>query len=983
MSGRDHIMRAVLLPETQQEVHVTFSQEGLTRLKLGLERAGLDARFFAWPPDNDPQRSPYRGLKPLEAEDAGIFFGREARTIDALDRLRGLKDAAPPRFLVILGASGAGKSSYLRAGLLPRLARDDRHFLPLPVLRPERAAITGQSGLLSALEVAFAAQGLPVVRAEIRQAIEGGAPALRPLLTRLAEKARAAFVSDEGEARAPILVLAIDQGEELLQADGAVEGVALLALLKDLLAEDSPGLLVLATIRSDRYEQLQTATALEGVNQQTLSLPPMPRGAYQTIIEGPAQRLKDTGRPLTIEPALSQALLADIDEAGGRDALPLLAFTLERLFVEYGARGRLALADYVALGRIKGSIESAVERTLEAADSDPAIPRDRAARLALIRRGLIPALASVDPDTGASRRRVVRRSEIPADALSLIDLLIEQRLLSTDKARGSGEATMEPAHEAFLRQWGPLVDWLNEDAAALAALEGVQRAARDWDAKNRSADWLAHSAGRLEDAETLLKRNDFARFLAPADRDYLDACRAGENERRNRELKEARKLASAQKKIAQRTLIGLIAASIFLVGAVGAAWFGFDRAHEAKQQAAIALQSSAEAQKQSANALKSANDAKANLVTARANFTSALAGLSSAESEHRPVNGAKLALAAWPRKGAMDLPKRDVTLDAVSRSLDGLDERARIITDARVNSVAFSPDGARVLTGSTDNTARLWDAATGKEIRVFKGHEGGVWSVAFSRDGARVLTGSVDATARLWDAATGKEIRAFKGHEGFVRSVAFSPDGARVLTGSVDATARLWDAATGKEIRAFTGHEGPVFAVAFSPDGARVLTGSYDNTARLWDAATGKEIRAFTGHEGYVLAVAFSPDGARVLTGSEDNTARLWGMAVNGDAIYEPFSGPGTTVIAGEMTGCRVLTIELSPVYVDDPACGGQGSGRPATLTLVALGRLFTRMSVAEAVQTKVWVRHRGATLGCRSPAPRSTTCALAPPPSG
>jgi hypothetical protein len=123
VSGRDHIMRTVVLPTTHQEVHVTFSQEGLTRLRLGLERAGLDAKFFSWPPMDDPKRPPYRGLKPLEAEDAGIFFGREAPTIDALDRLRGLKDAAPPRFLVILGASGAGKSSFLRAGLLPGIVQ--------------------------------------------------------------------------------------------------------------------------------------------------------------------------------------------------------------------------------------------------------------------------------------------------------------------------------------------------------------------------------------------------------------------------------------------------------------------------------------------------------------------------------------------------------------------------------------------------------------------------------------------------------------------------------------------------------------------------------------------------------------------------------------------------------------------------------------------------------------------------------------------
>ena len=150
------------------EAHVTFSSEGLQRLKHGLEEAGLDAKYFAWPPANDPNRPPYRGLRPLEAEDAGIFFGRDAPIVEALDRLRGLRATTPPRLLVILGASGAGKSSFLRAGLFPRLARDDRNFLPLPVIRPERAAISGETGLLSALEAAFAAAKIPIARADLR-----------------------------------------------------------------------------------------------------------------------------------------------------------------------------------------------------------------------------------------------------------------------------------------------------------------------------------------------------------------------------------------------------------------------------------------------------------------------------------------------------------------------------------------------------------------------------------------------------------------------------------------------------------------------------------------------------------------------------------------------------------------------------------------------------------------------------------------------
>ena len=333
-SGRDHTMLRATLPGSHDEAHVTFSKEGLTRLRIGLERAGLDPRFFAWPPDNDQSRPPYRGLLPLEAADAGIFFGREAPTIDALDRIRGMNDGAPPRFLVLLGASGAGKSSFLRAGLLPRLVRDDRNYFILPVVRPERAAINGEVGLLRALETAFTSQGATISRADIREAIAGGAATLRPLLNILADRARATFAGDDAQARAPTLVLAIDQGEELFVAEGSEESAHLLVLLRDLLADDAPAMLVLVTIRSDAYEPLQTAKALESVTQQTLSLTPMPRGAYQAVIEGPAARLKHGDRALVIEPALTQALLSDIEDGAGRDALPLLAFTLERLYLE-------------------------------------------------------------------------------------------------------------------------------------------------------------------------------------------------------------------------------------------------------------------------------------------------------------------------------------------------------------------------------------------------------------------------------------------------------------------------------------------------------------------------------------------------------------------------------------------------------------------------------------------------------------------------
>ena len=179
---------------------------------------------------------------------------------------------------------------------------------------------------------------------------------------------------------------------------------------------------------------------------------------------------------------------------------------------------------------------------------------------------------------------------------------------------------------------------------------------------------------------------------------------------------------------------------------------------------------------------------------------------------------------------------------------------------------------------SLDSAWRNWSSGWG-ERTVLRGHTGPVSAFAFSPDGTRVLTGSDDHTARLWDAATGKTLATLAGHTSHVSAVAFSPDGTRVLTGSWDKTARLWDAATGKAVATtLAGHTDTVVAVAFSPDGTRVLTGSLDNTARLWDAAAGKAVTTLAGHTAPVRAIAFSPDGSRVLTGSDDHTARLWSV---------------------------------------------------------------------------------------------------------
>ncbi len=228
-----------------------------------------------------------------------------------------------------------------------------------------------------------------------------------------------------------------------------------------------------------------------------------------------------------------------------------------------------------------------------------------------------------------------------------------------------------------------------------------------------------------------------------------------------------------------------------------------------------------------------------------------------------------------------------------------------------VLAVALSADGRTALTGSIDKTARLWDTTTGKPTGPPLQHQGWVRAAALSADGKTALTGSDDKTARLWDATTGKPLGPPLQHKGGLRAVALSADGKTALTGSEDMTARLWDAATSKPIGPPLPHQTIVCAVAVSADGKTALTGSYDGTARLWEAATGKPIGAPLQHQSDVLAVALSADGKTALTGGRDNTARLW-QAASGTPIGPPLqnlawveavalSADGKTALTGSL----------------------------------------------------------------------------------
>ncbi len=223
-----------------------------------------------------------------------------------------------------------------------------------------------------------------------------------------------------------------------------------------------------------------------------------------------------------------------------------------------------------------------------------------------------------------------------------------------------------------------------------------------------------------------------------------------------------------------------------------------------------------------------------------------------------------------------------------------------------ISSASFSPDGLRVVTSSPDKTAKLWDLKTGAELLTFKGHTGEVMFASFSPDGSQLVTGSYDKTAKIWDTKTGKEVLTLVGHDYVVSSGSFSPDGSSVLTGSYDMSSIIWDTNTGAKRLTLKGHTSPVLSASFSRDGTRVVTGSYDKTARVWDSKTGTEKQIFIGHADGVNSASYSPDGLRVVTGSFDKTAKVWDTKTG--AELHTYRANGVRSVSFSPDGSQVVT---------------------------------------------------------------------------
>jgi WD40 repeat protein len=301
-----------------------------------------------------------------------------------------------------------------------------------------------------------------------------------------------------------------------------------------------------------------------------------------------------------------------------------------------------------------------------------------------------------------------------------------------------------------------------------------------------------------------------------------------------------------------------------------------------------------------------------------------------------------------------------------------------------VYCAAFSPDGRRIATAGQDGTVRLWDAESDKPPRVFEGHGGQVVSVAFSPDSSRIAASCLNGPARLWDAESGKELAALKG--GGTMSVAFSPDGDRIATTSGNDTVQLWDAASGEPLAAVAAGPVGVHCAAFSPDGSRIVMGCHDGTARLFDAVSRKQLSILMpGHSNYIHCVAFSPDGGLIATASEDGTARLWDAASGKIlAVWAGHAGPVTSV-AFSPDGDRVATAGWDGTArlwdaADRQAAVLEGHGNRVRSVAFSPdgGRLAT---ASDDGTTRLWVAASGKTLavlGARA-APAAPCAAFSP----
>ena len=494
-------------------------------LKAGLRAAGALAKVgldpCAFEVDVLAQPEPFPGLASFNDTDAdaAIFFGRSPEIARSLEDLREMRASGDRRAYVIVGASGSGKSSLMKAGLLPRIRRER----PWVALRSFRPGADPLSNFAEAIATSAGEHGVPLAPGPIRDALHSAWAKGEDLRARL-DSIVAPLKQGLDRIDATTLI-AIDQGEELVRTQGESTD-ALSACLKAALEDEKEGqpvqFSVVITVRSDSLWELETGKCLEGIGTRVQNIRPLPTYRFPNAIEQPCLRYG-----VETEPSLIETLM---DDSGGEDALPLLAFTLQRLWKQYSAEKYLRREHYDSIGKLSGIVEDAAERALRG-DSPSASHRSPLGKIPDALDGqtahmFLPALAQLD-ERGTPVRRVAPLSIFSDSEKALIDAFVEWRLLVR-----SGES-VEVTHEAIFRGWPRFQRWLVPEKERLETLRGLESAAATWNRRDRDPEYLTHRGRRLAEARALAQVDNYRTQLDRNSdaRAYLEACATAQRRR--------------------------------------------------------------------------------------------------------------------------------------------------------------------------------------------------------------------------------------------------------------------------------------------------------------------------------------------------------------------------------------------------------------------------------------------------------------------
>ncbi|KWV33310.1 MULTISPECIES: nSTAND1 domain-containing NTPase [Micromonospora] len=795
-------------------------------------------------------RSPYPGLSAFTEQDASVFFGRGEQVTELVRRLHELGVEGADRFRCVTGASGSGKSSLVHAGVVPRL-RGDR-WQVLPAVTPAGEPLGGLADLAVTLGAADRASALR----EVRTRPDG-----------LARQV-AAWRTRTGHRRGRVL-LTLDQLEELVTLSSAAERAAFLGQVAALLEADRR-VWVLATIRVEFLADLLAGSHPE-LFANPVALGTMRPADLVTVVEQPAQLAG-----MRFEDGLVDQIVAD---TATPDALPLLAYLLQELYLAAGP-GRVATRQaYQALGGVAGALGRQADVVLAEVRRDSSTDDVLATLLRLV------AMDGVEP----TRRRVPLR-ELSAEQRRVLDVFTDARLLTTDVL--DGEPYVQVAHEALFRRWVPLRQQVQARAEQLRRRTELERWAADWVHAGRSGDYLL-TGDRLALAGHWLEAMESAGQDSPAARALVDASRSRDTAFLHRVSETIGRFALGNVDRFPELAVLLTSAALRECPPTPVA--------RRALMAALAFSHTEAVLAGHTDAVRGVawSPDGAHVATGSRDGTARIwhADTGTVVRVLRGHSGMVEAVDWSPDARRLATASRDGTV----RVWDAATAATVVVLPCGevARGVAWSPDGSLLGGSSRDQAVQVWDTTTWQLTTRLLGHEGDVWGLRFAPDSQRLASASHDRSVIVWDLTTGRPEQRLTGHGDFVEAVAWSPDGTWLVTGSGDQTVRVWDVTTG-ETRHVIGSQGaPVWSVAWAPDDRTIVLATGDGNIHVWDVRRLREVAALRGHAQVAWSVALSPDGRRVASGSGDGTARIWTIQPRGaeQQVLTGHEGPVTALV--------------------------------------------------------------------------------------